>query len=626
MRLLEHLDYNSVRDGASVHLSTTLSRLLRRSRRTKTFWAIAGVMLLVLLMSSTGLYRTTPIPDISELYPTQPVTSLAGDEISPATNPPAPKLNQDGTFPSGLTKPNPSFHLIIRGPQKNPGICRTIFTAMILNYPPPTVLYLGYPLQEEGKPKLGKLDKPLVMHRYLTKSRHMKDNDVILIIDDNETWFQLPPGVMLQRFHDMLKMNNEKLRWRYGSVPGRLTKTAHPGTLKSTQRYSQRIIFAADKVCRPDRPYDASCYAVPYSNLPPDIYGPLTDTGKNMARNRPRWLNSGSLIGIVGDVKRLYEHAAEINSKNVPPADEQQVLAKIFGEQEYSRELDRRFTRPNWYTRMGELFGILQRIDISRIFVKLTPGHRYEFAIGLDYKSQLFFTMSPYSHHNLEWLNYNNGSQLSSAQLNHGVPRESRLNLPADIPRCENPFVPPHPLTAQVPPPYNASVDYLPSPQNESWYTIPLATDVHSTSIPALLQTNITTTTSADPNLNPDPLHLWWQRMWYHPWSRALLRKYMRAPRGPIAAHAAMRGGGTEAWDMRGGKGGVWTGKDEWVDWATVCKGVEGGVFGNDGLGKWGEELGFDYQAPVYNQFGRLVSGKGPEKLKDKGRGEKNKG
>lgn len=57
MRLLEHLDYNSVRDGASVHLSTTLSRLLRRSRRTKTFWAIAGVMLLVLLMSSTGLYR-----------------------------------------------------------------------------------------------------------------------------------------------------------------------------------------------------------------------------------------------------------------------------------------------------------------------------------------------------------------------------------------------------------------------------------------------------------------------------------------------------------------------------------------------------------------------------------------
>ncbi|KAL2364392.1 hypothetical protein RJZ56_002650 [Blastomyces dermatitidis] len=586
MGLLELLDYNAVRDGAGVHLST-LSRPLRRSRRTKTLWVIAGLMLVLLVVSRTGLYQTTILHDISEIYLTQPVTSFVGDEISPAINSPPPKLSKDGKFASGVTKTNPSFHLIIRGSKKNPAICRTIFTAMVLNYPPPTVLDLNEPITKDGKPEQGKWDKLLAIHSYLSKSTHMKDTDVILITDGNDTWFQLPPEVMLQRFHDLLKRNNDKLRWRYGSVSEKVAKNE----LKSTQRYSQRIIFAADKVCRPDRPYDASCFAVPYSNLPPDIYGPLTDTGKNVAQNRPRWLNSGSLIGLLGDVKRLYERAAEINTKNIMLGDEQEVLSRIFGEQEFTRELDRRLRRPNWYIRMGELFGILQRIDISRIFVKLAPGRRHEFAIGLDYKSQLFFSMSPHSQHNLEWLHYNNVSQLSSAQLRHGVPREARLNLPADIAKCENPFTPPHPLAEKIPPPYDASVDYLPSPQNESWHTLPLATDVHSTSIPALLHTNIAIPTNSDPkpkpDLDPDPLHLWWRHMWFHPWSRALLRKSLRA----------LRSGGAEAWDMRGGQGGVWTGNDEWADWVSVCKGAEGLVFGNDGWGKWGEELGEDYLA-----------------------------
>ncbi|PGH13832.1 hypothetical protein AJ79_03400 [Helicocarpus griseus UAMH5409] len=593
MALLDRLDYDGVRDGVNAKLNS-LSRPLRRSRRTKLLWAIAGALLVVFLMSRTSPHFTY-IPDLSAEHPTQPLTTLSTDELAPAINPAPPKVDKDGTFASGVTKPNPSFHLIIRGAQKNPAICRTIFTAMALNYPPPTVLYLGDPIKEDGKPELGKLDKALVMHSYFTKNKHMKDDDIIMIVDDNDSWFQLPPQVLLQRFHKLLQRNNQQLTWRYGY---RSNKNADPATIKSPQKYSQRIIFAADKVCRPDRPYDASCFAVPYSNLPPDIYGAATDSGINLAWNRPRFLNSGSLIGTVADVKLLYERAAELNSKAAYPADEQQVLSQIYGEQEYARELDRRLSPPNWYIRMGELFGILPRIDISRIFVKLATGTRYEYGIGVDYKSELFFTMS-YSDHDLVWLNYNNVSQLSSVQMIHRVPREARLNLPEDIASAKNPFIPPHPKTAESLPPYNASVDYLPAPQNASWYTLPLATDVHSTSIPALIVTNSTAT---------DTLRTWWNHMWYHPYSRALLRKYLRSPRGPIAAEAALRGG-AEAWDMRGGKGGLWTDNDEWIDWTMVCKGTEEEVFG-DKWGKWGEELGTDYQAPVFNQFGMLVTGR----------------
>ncbi|EER38207.1 conserved hypothetical protein [Histoplasma capsulatum H143] len=589
------LDYKGVRDGAGVYLST-LSRPLRRSRRTKTLWAIAGIMVVLFLMSRSSLYQALDA-DIPELYPTQPVTSLAEDEISPAINSSPPKLNEDGTFASGLTKPNHSFHLIIRRPSNESDICRTIANAMILNYPPPTVLFLDELIPEEGKQEPGRADPLLAMHRYLTKNTNLKDDDVILVIDGKDTWFQLPPEILLQRFHDMLKGHNRKIKWRYGSVREKATKNVDPGMLKSTQKYSQRIIFAADKVCRPDLPHDVSCVAVPYSNLPPDIYGPLTDTGKDVAQNRPRWLNSGSFVGLVGDVKRLYEHAADLNSKIPIPADEQRVLAQIFGEQGYARELYRHLTRPNWYIFIGELFGILKRVDISRLFMQLVPGRRYEFAIGLDYKSQLFFTMSPHSHHNLEWLHYNNVSQLSSAQLRHGVPRESRINIPADVSRCGNPFTPPHPLTTQIPSPYHSSVDNLPSPQNESWYTLSLATDIHSTSVPVLLHTN---TEASDPN----SLHLWWQHMWYHPWFHALLRKSMCASREPIAARAALRGANMDERDTRDGRGDVWTGTGEWCDWASLCKGKDRLSFVNDGFGKWGEEFGGDYLAPVYDKFG----------------------
>ncbi|KAK2777939.1 hypothetical protein FQN53_002007 [Emmonsiellopsis sp. PD_33] len=586
--------------SAAPKLATLARSPLRRSRRTKLLWTLAGTLFFILFLTRSDLRLSPVIPDFYNEHPSQPLTSLK-DEVSPAIKPAEPQLSKEGKFPSGVVKPNPSFHLIIRGPQKNPSICRTIFTAMALNYPPPTVVYLGDPIEEEGGPKYGKLDTLLVLSSYLTKNKAMKDDDIVLIIDDNDTWFQLPPEVLLQRFHALLVNNNQQLGWRYGNVPDKVNKS--DPNVKSMQKYSQRIIFAADKICRPDRPFDAFCYAVPASTLPPDIYGPKTDSGKKPGQNRPRWLNSGAIMGMVADVKRMYERAAEINSKLPEPMPEQRVLAKIYGEQEYVRELDRRLTAPNWYHHIGELLGLIPRIDIARIYVKMIPGRRYDFGIGLDYKSELFFSTSQAAS-DLEWIRYNNVTHASSAQRDHHVPREARLNLPPDVASSQNPFLPPHPQTAEMMPPYNATVDYLPPPQNVSWHNIPLATNLFSATIPTLLHTNTNTT-------DLDSLATWWKAMWYRPWSRALLRKYMRSARGPIAAEAALRGG-AEAWDTRGGKGGLWTDNDEWVDWTSVCKGIEEDIFGNDGFGKWGEENGFDYQAPVYNQFGMLVTGREP--------------
>ena len=109
--------------------------------------------------------------------------------------------------------------------------------------------------------------------------------------------------------------------------------------------------------------------------------------------------------------------------------------------------------------------------------------------------------------------------------------------------------------------------------------------------------------------------------MWYQPHARALLRQYIRSPDGPIAAEAAAEGA-EKWWDLRGGKGGMWTDKGEWLSWNEVCGAFDGEVFA-DGKGVFGHEEQGGAEKPIYNSFGKLVAGKeklvgGVESLSDK--------
>jgi hypothetical protein len=79
-----------------------------------------------------------------------------------------------------------------------------------------------------------------------------------------------------------------------------------------------------------------------------------------------------------------------------------------------------------------------------------------------------------------------------------------------------------------------------------------------------------------------------WTKMWFHDRARDLLKWYVKSPNVPVAAQAAMEGGG-RWWDLRGGKGGVWTDRGEWLDWNEVCGEFHEEVFG-DGKGEFGSE------------------------------------
>lgn len=486
---------------------------------------------------------------------------------------------------------------------------------MILNYPPPTLVGYGKSLPKGSTEYDDMVDRVKDVYTYLESSGHVDDRDFVLILDRVDFFFQLPPEVMIRRFQGLLRETNVKLRKKYGLVmvdpPASGPNTGPPEVL---QKYSQRVLFGASKTCLPDLALsrDPGCVTVPQSSLPPDVNGWKTDIGSDSGSNRPRWLNSAVVMGQVADLKPIYAEVLQ----TVQGQQQQQKLRKkrvktnfhvaltqMYGRQEYIRELERSRTSNAFMQWVYHRIGISDASNTAgAVPPTLNPGSRYEYGIGVDSQSQIFFDMA-FSHQDIEWLHHNNVTQASVVQTEHGVPREHRLLLPTDLSKghIANPFYHPN-LTkdehANANPPYNATLDTLPSPEASSYHNLPLLTNVRTPSVPALIRFD-------GDRFARDGF---WRRMWYRPWARSLLRKYMRTPLGFDAAQSALLGG-QEWWNLRGGKGGVWTDRGEWLDYREVCRGFERDVF-NDGFGVWGKEDGRAGDEPVYNQFGNLVKGK----------------
>ncbi|EAW09896.1 glycosyltransferase domain-containing protein [Aspergillus clavatus NRRL 1] len=564
-----------------------------------------------LYLCLSGPFRHTPVNYWLKYPSYHPFNGRPED--SPMLSNGGPAIGRSDTLPNTLRKANPSFHLVLPAGQKNAALCRTITSAMILNYPPPTLVRYGRKLPEGSSEYDYMVDRVTGIYNFLEYTSHVHDDDFVLIADGYNVFFQLPPEVLIQRFQTILRENNAKLRKKYG-----LATVEHPfrkGLAETLQKYSQRVLFGAGKECFPNLTADAGCVTVPPSSLPPDAYGWKTDTHPQGHLTRPRWLHPGTVIGQAADLKLIYAEVLRFVEEDRHKRGDYLALTQMYGRQEYVRELDRRESSSRFKEWFYRQIGISDAVNIADVSPRLETGHRYEYGIGVDFESRLFFNTRK-SKRDIEWLRHHNISKTSSAQMQHGVPREKRLLLPAELfpGRIGNPFQQPvFSKNEQVKPPLNSTLDMLPSTKNHTWRNMPLLTNIHAASIPALIHLDEEKVVEKDGNEWPVKhterlmRDTWWSKMWYQPWARALLRKYVRSPTGFDAAQSALLGG-QDWWDLRGGKGGVWTDKGEWIDYAEVCTGFEEEVF-DDELGRWGAEGG-DTDEPLYNQFGKLIKGK----------------
>jgi hypothetical protein len=308
------------------------------------------------------------------------------------------------------------------------------------------------------------------------------------------------------------------------------------------------------------------------------------------------------IMGRVADLRPIYKQASEmLEFEKIGEHGSQYIFSKIFGEQEYQRDLEytsslsRTAKFLSWF---ATSFTNSPKPSVQPPNIMLQAGKTYEYGIGLDYASSIFQIMNN-SAEDIRFVKFDHPSVIASPSKLSASSFKNPINLPPDLGLTPPPFSQ-HEVSTPNPDPPITALDNIEN-QDTPWSDIELATNVivPGSSVP----------TSLNFHGSEVLLSQMWGNMWFYKHARALMRQYIRSPDGPIAAEAAAAGG-DRWWDLRGGKGGVWTDRGEWLEWNEVCGAFDEEVFG-DGKGEFGrekEEVGG--QKVVYNRFGQVVSGR----------------
>ncbi|KAK5004856.1 hypothetical protein LTR60_006431, partial [Cryomyces antarcticus] len=378
-------------------------------------------------------------------------------------------------------------------------------SSLILDYPPPTLINYGKAFTAAGWDKGTHVAKIRGVRDYLSDRRRVKEHDLVLVVDGYDIWFQLPPAVLLHNYQTILQEANDRLLQRYGTV------THSAANQTRVQRYTQSVIWGADKICWPNSAQDPACASVPSSTLPPNAYGKNTDKDDESFLNTPKYLNSGAVLGTAASLLRIYTEAIDrVENHGLDGYGDQYVFAALFGEQEYAREASRHSKSGGWSrlvpgSNRARLLPFLHRGPASpsnsTANSTILDAKRHELGMGLDYESRLFQTMT-HSAGDITFLTYGNKTQVRQARrrshLKHRlalIPSLARTALPLSAPGMNE-------------------TDGLPS-DSIAWKDVPLATNIIAGSIPLLLHFN--------GDFEKQLRGPWWPRMWFEPHARALL-------------------------------------------------------------------------------------------------------
>ncbi|PVH94296.1 hypothetical protein DM02DRAFT_693476 [Periconia macrospinosa] len=566
-----------------------------RGRRGRVFVLsmLLGLIILILGCASNAESISTSYQALSSNYQLPSWRSHTAHLPAYFTSPLKPsntslelENNESGHIPSHLNKATPNFHLVMPATEDGVEFCKTTLSAMILNYPPPTIVGLNEKFESAEDKEKARLSE---IHRYLTSEKLVNDEDMMLIVDGRDTWFQLPSDVLIRQYQHLLEDVNARLLRLYGD------------------RFKQTIVFGATKTCE----RDVACQHMPEPMLPSNIYGP--DTGKEIRMTPARYLDSTMLMGPVKDLRRLYQEAVQVmEAGESQTRTVQSVMATIFAKQEMARDKHRKKYKITHATNI-----LYNWFDTSIVAVEnsqketegeltLQEDHEYEMMIGLDYAHTLFQPFENCAKNELLSLFHDESVDLSKHH-HKGTPTP-----PLTIPIALHDSIPPYwtpDFSRNNPSPnekpvyidrleYQEDIDKLPN-RETPWESTSLVQNTYTGTIPALFRIDddesaqLPGLTTADTPASRLPLssNISWTSFWYAGYERALLRNYFRIPQSSVGYHNVAVGG-DRLWDQRGGRGGIWTAKEGlWLPWGEVdgvCGSLEllKAVF-TDGKGVW---------------------------------------
>jgi hypothetical protein len=374
------------------------------------------------------------------------------------------------------------FHLVLPATASNLNLCRLLLSGAVTGYPEPVLVgWEGHGLYDGAQSHLFKISETLA---YLTSLPPSADEDLVLLLDAYDVWMQLRPDVLISRYFHVIEKANQRLKDEgiYG--------VQHGGS-----DVRQSLLFGADKTCWPGDAQRPACWSVTPSPLSDIAFGPRTDEDMIMAR--PKWLNSGSIIGPVKDMRDMFEGTMEQVRHGFDESYEfrnsdQYYFQNMWAEQEVGRLLlkNSSFTPPE--LGIDDTTGQMKYGHMP----DFSDGHRTEYHVSLDHETDIFQTSAAYTEF-MTWMSFNHGTAPRT-----GSPAQHRLDqltLPADI--------------AQSPPPF-AQIDSDPTlPPRHDWADLMLGMNaITKTIFPIFHMTGDKTYRDR-----------WWSRMWFQPYGKELL-------------------------------------------------------------------------------------------------------
>ena len=437
-----------------------------------------------------------------------------------------------------------------------------------MRYPVPILINWG--AKENKDAYVQHLAKVWTILDYLdTLYKRGQKDDLVLIIDGFDIHFQLPPEVIVSRYFQENERANKRIEKQVGAA------------VAKERGFKQTVIFGHDKLCWPTDWRRPACWVVPEASDPKKAYGPMTDA--DPGRARARWLNSGTVLGPVDDVRDIFRATLDLIHTNHTTDSDQFYFANIWAAQEYAR-------------RLAEPVDPFRNVDrASRDWPSIEAGQRTEYHFGLDYEAVLFQTMAFFREY-LTWqtfdgkvssnsltASYNKASSFwkglkGSQQLIVRDPYYEKV-LPADLARARGPFAaalgnvrtihqPGTKKTVSVTSP-TASPSSSALPVEKTWSDLSLGYNAISNQVFPLLHFT-----------GPKEFrHLWWPRLWFLPWAEELLKAAVKAPREPFSQEPiggkiwwpGLLGEGQETKVDWGTKVGSWSDNGTFLGWDELC-------------------------------------------------------
>ncbi|KAL9056092.1 MAG: hypothetical protein Q9162_003155 [Coniocarpon cinnabarinum] len=522
-----------------------------KSSRRGVFLAGLALFLTVLIFTTRGAFSVSNVlPKIT-----------FGTHIEP----PAPSLSSVTRFlehhsPTAHQDRDAHFHFLVPATHSNPNLCRLLLSAAATRFPLPVFVNWDHAHNIDKfkihaakiKGTLDHLNK-LLSPRNVTNSNNItslqppqaRPDDLALIIDGFDIWLQLPPEIFIQRYFSIIDKANERLRESLGPNGTEL--------MREHELY-QSIIFGPDKVCFPWSQFRIGCWAPPNSTLPEHAFGPRTDAPGFAHLARPRHLNSGTVMGPLEDMRKLYQATYERLMNHHVTDSDQFYFSELWGMQEFARQSIAGTAPPlehKVWSGGPDGHWVKQKLQAP----DLGEDQSVEFHVTLDYESELFQTVAFYDPF-IDW------THAGSMTATGSHPKHGQ-GLPRDIAAANSPFA--HVSRNHVP-------GKTPLPPSLSWSDMLLGRNIATDKVWGLI------------HFTP-PKHWidrWWFRMWYAEYGKEITenagvlkanQRYTKTRDGrswypfvPVNASDISLGGGVAD-----------SGRP--MDWDGLCKRFERNVF-----------------------------------------------